>query len=389
MGYKAWMMEPFYFAPIKKLGGGYIAYKSAPDAPPAPDYTGAAEATAAGNLEAARYATAANRVDQNTAYGSSKWTNDSSDPDAPHWVQTTTLAPQLQDALTNQINTTDARSQYANDLLSQVKGAYSTPFQAPDLSSYTNGVQSIDQNAVNVHDYTRGALQLDQNAPVMSDAVRQQAQDAAYNSANAFLAPQYKQQESNLRDSLALQGLNPMSEASGQATKSFYDSKNQAYNQLAGQSILTGNQTANADYASKLAGYSSANAARSQVYANGMQAAGLQNTAVQSANSARNTAYANALSKYQTQYGADYAKRNMPLNEMNSLLTGQQVANPTFAGYAMQGQTAGADYSGAAAGQANYNQGVYNAGSAAASSANSNLAGLASSAAGIGAMVFM
>lgn len=38
-------------------------------APPAPDYTGAANATAAGNLEAARAASAANRVNQYTPYG--------------------------------------------------------------------------------------------------------------------------------------------------------------------------------------------------------------------------------------------------------------------------------------------------------------------------------
>ena len=39
-------------------------------APPAPDYTGAAQATAAGNLEAARATAAANRVNQYTPYGS-------------------------------------------------------------------------------------------------------------------------------------------------------------------------------------------------------------------------------------------------------------------------------------------------------------------------------
>lgn len=40
------------------------------DAPSAPDYTGAANATAQGNLEAAKQATLANRVNQYTPYGS-------------------------------------------------------------------------------------------------------------------------------------------------------------------------------------------------------------------------------------------------------------------------------------------------------------------------------
>jgi hypothetical protein len=38
-------------------------------APPAPDYTAAAQATAAGNLETAKYTTAANRINQYTPYG--------------------------------------------------------------------------------------------------------------------------------------------------------------------------------------------------------------------------------------------------------------------------------------------------------------------------------
>lgn len=44
------------------------------DPPPAPDYTQAAKETAAGNLEAARYATQANRINQYTPYGSLEYT---------------------------------------------------------------------------------------------------------------------------------------------------------------------------------------------------------------------------------------------------------------------------------------------------------------------------
>jgi hypothetical protein len=51
-------------------GGGFLGLGPAPSAPAAPDYRGAAVETAAGNLEAARAATAANRVNQFTPYGS-------------------------------------------------------------------------------------------------------------------------------------------------------------------------------------------------------------------------------------------------------------------------------------------------------------------------------
>ena len=45
------------------------------DPPPAPDFAAAAEATAEGNIEAARAATEANRYDQFTPLGSQTWTN--------------------------------------------------------------------------------------------------------------------------------------------------------------------------------------------------------------------------------------------------------------------------------------------------------------------------
>ena len=56
-------------------------------APAAPDYTAAANATAAGNLDAARYATKANRASQVTPYGNLNWKNDGQD----NWTQSIEL----------------------------------------------------------------------------------------------------------------------------------------------------------------------------------------------------------------------------------------------------------------------------------------------------------
>ena len=58
-------------------------------APPAPDYTAAAQQTASGNLEAARYATKANRANQYTPYGSLTWAQDANNPDS--WTQSINL----------------------------------------------------------------------------------------------------------------------------------------------------------------------------------------------------------------------------------------------------------------------------------------------------------
>jgi hypothetical protein len=74
-------------------GGGFLGLGPAPSAPAAPDYSGAAQATAAGNIEAARVATAANRVNQVTPYGNLNYAVTGSDPYGnPTWTATQTLS---------------------------------------------------------------------------------------------------------------------------------------------------------------------------------------------------------------------------------------------------------------------------------------------------------
>ena len=68
-------------------GGGFLGLGDAPSPPPAPDYTGAAQATASGNLDAARAAAAANRVNQVTPYGNLNYAVTGSDPYGnPTWT---------------------------------------------------------------------------------------------------------------------------------------------------------------------------------------------------------------------------------------------------------------------------------------------------------------
>ncbi len=68
--------------------------------PPAPDYTGAAQATAAGNLEAARATAAANRVNQYTPYGNLVYAPTEKDPFGNQLYQVTqTLSPAEQQKL--------------------------------------------------------------------------------------------------------------------------------------------------------------------------------------------------------------------------------------------------------------------------------------------------
>ena len=84
-------------------GGGFLGLGPAPSAPAAPDYAGAATATAQGNLEAARAATAANRVNQVTPYGNLNYTISGEDSYGnPTWTATTSLSDVGQQLLNNQ-----------------------------------------------------------------------------------------------------------------------------------------------------------------------------------------------------------------------------------------------------------------------------------------------
>ena len=66
-------------------------------APPTPDYAGAARETAAGNLDAARATTAANRVNQITPEGSLTYEQTGQDPFGnPMWTGTQTYSPDQQ-----------------------------------------------------------------------------------------------------------------------------------------------------------------------------------------------------------------------------------------------------------------------------------------------------
>jgi hypothetical protein len=84
-------------------GGGFLGLGPAPSAPAAPDYAAAAQQTAAGNLDAARAATAANRVNQVTPYGNLDYSINGADPYGnPTWTATTSLSGVGQQLLNNQ-----------------------------------------------------------------------------------------------------------------------------------------------------------------------------------------------------------------------------------------------------------------------------------------------
>jgi hypothetical protein len=314
-----------------------------PKPPAAPDYTGAAQATAAGNMAAAQQTAEANQklqlmgqygsmTNQVTPYGQINYTPtyldnqgnpianpaDITDPDMlRQWTQTMTLSPEQQ-AMYNQ-----------NQALNQTLG---------DIA--TTGVGQVQKSMDNPLDFSQNqALQT-------PGQLQQQASNAAYQNAAQYLDPQFKQSNAQLANRLANQGITQGSEAYNNAMLNAGNAQQQAYE-----------------------------SARNQAYIQGMSGAQQQ--------------YAQGLGTRQQQIAEQQVLRQDPLNTLNAIRSGQQmqvaqmpqvgVSNPAGLNSATQQGTAGPDMLGAITAQGQYNQGLYNAQSAAAAQTNAAAIGAAGS----------
>ena len=107
-------------------------------APPPPDYASAARETAAGDLEAARTAAAANRVNQVTPYGKLTYSMNPNDVDQwgnAMWTATQSLSPEQQKLLDYQNQTSEGLGELTGTGLNYVKGMMANPFTTKDLPS--------------------------------------------------------------------------------------------------------------------------------------------------------------------------------------------------------------------------------------------------------------
>jgi len=99
-----------------------------------PDYTGAAQQTAQGNIDAARLATAANRVNQVTPYGSLNYSITGQDPYGnPTWTATQTLSPDQQQLYNYDIQASKGLGALSNKGLEYVSNMMDKPFDTSSL----------------------------------------------------------------------------------------------------------------------------------------------------------------------------------------------------------------------------------------------------------------
>jgi len=151
-------------------GGGFLGLGDAPSAPAAPDYAGAAQATAQGNLDAARAAAASNRVNQVTPYGNLNYAVTGSDPYGnPTWTATTALNDVGTQLLNNQNQASLGLGQTINSQLGQVQNTMGQGFNPNLPSTGMNAGQSYQDAYMQ-----RLAPQIAQNRELNTSALANQ-----------------------------------------------------------------------------------------------------------------------------------------------------------------------------------------------------------------------
>lgn len=177
-------------------------------APAAPDYTGAANATAAGNLQAAQTAAAANRVNQVTPYGSLTYSETGADSQGnPMWTATQSLSPDQQRLLDYQNKTSLGLGSIQDQGLGYVQNMLDKPFDTSRLP----------QEQINAG---------------------QTAQDAIMSRLN----PTFDKRQAALETQLANQGIARGTEAFTNAQTDLNQARNDAYTQAALQGMGIGQQ---------------------------------------------------------------------------------------------------------------------------------------------------
>jgi hypothetical protein len=345
--------------------------------PEAPDYVGATQLQGQLSKENLNMQNFANRPTINTPFGTQSWGTDSAvDPASGQtvtsWTQNNTLAPGLQSALDSQIGLQNDRSQLASGFMDRVASEYSKPFNYQGLPQMAQLNAPTTLNT-SLADYSPGlSTGFNFGGPQMSlntadnPALPQfdsNYRDTVANQLMQKMQPVHDYQQRQLETKLANMGFHPGTEGynrelnnlnmrqsaerynaldtAGSEAQRLYNMQmgtaQQAFNQDVGAGQFA-NQAQNQGYQQNLG------AAQFQNQALG-QAAALDQGRMQAQNQAvgqqfnMNQQYANAENQLRQQAIAEeMQRRGMSLNEMNALLSGQQVQMPNMPSFSQSGQ---------------------------------------------------
>lgn len=339
------------------LGGVTNALFGKPDIPATPDYTGAAQATAAGNLDAARAATAANRVNQVTPYGSLRYAETGKDQYGnPTWTATSSFSPDMQELYNYDIASSKGLGQLQSKGLNYVGQMIDQPFSTsglPQLSSQLNaptlnqvgqGPQFTQLGQAEAMRRIGDAQQAQGVSPAdamlrggNTEQLQRDLQDqgmAGWDRASALmmqrLNPQMEIQQKNLDAKLANQGIAVGTEAYNRAKIGLGTQQNdlltqaQLQSQGIGQNLFNqalqagqfGNQAMTQQQQNQLANLGFTNTAMQQDYANRLSGQQLQNQAAQQnyANLLAGAGFGNQAAQQ------DFANRQAQLTMNNALM---------------------------------------------------------------------
>ena len=322
--------------------------------PETPDYKGAAEATADSSKEVTTQQTWANRPDQNNPWGSTSWDSTAAvDPatgqPVTQWTQNQTLNPASQAALDSQMALTQGKSDLAGGMMSSVGQELGTQMDWDQFGEQARGAKA---EGIDMGDLPEGVGSVNAGKYNMGhDEYRQQAEDANYDRSSKRLDTQFGQSDQAIEVKLANQGLAPGDQAYDAAMKNYSDSKNDAYASARNDAITMGGEEASRNFGMDLS-------AGGQRYAEELGAGGFANRSREQALSEqmriKDRGYSNAQDEANNanalRTGAISEEQNsrlQSLNEMNAVMTGQQIQPANMAPVSMASRAANVDYSGA------------------------------------------
>ena len=348
------------------------------------------------------------------------------------WTQSVNLSPDQQALYDQSVAMNKELGNIAQSGLSYVKDAMGNPIKPKfDVvgnvpTTFSQMTSNVDRPDLQTDVGNAGPLQrgIQNNANLIQTNVQnpellaQDTTNALYKANTQYLDPQFAQSQSKLENQLANQGITRGSEAYNNAMLNFNNQKQQAYESARNQAIGGGIQAAQGMFGMNLQGGQFTNQALGQQFGQGLQTgqfvnqaqqqqydqllnnANFRNAALQGMfgmdmqnaalnNQVQNQAFAQGLSNAQLQNAASQQDisqqqtlQQAPINMLNAVRTGQQLnaAQMPQVGVSQPGQLAnwqGPDMLGAAQAQGQYNQGIYNAQSAAASNLTGSLIGAA------------
>lgn len=300
---------------------------SSPSPPPAPDYTGAAQATGASNLAAQQSANAANHPNMYTPLGNQTY---SYDPSTQQFTGNISLSPEQQGLYNQSVQNQAKVGSLANQQLNAL--------QAPTALD-TSGLPT----APNVGNFSYQGLSNPMNGQTAQDAIMSR------------LAPQMQVQQTSMDNQLANQGIMQGSQAWTNAQRELGYQQNDARQQAALQGIAVDQQNNQLQAGNQLNAYN----------------ANLQGAQAQNAMN---------MGQYQQGLASQITAQNQPLAYYNALQTGAQPSMPSFQGTAAAQSAGGTNYSGATAAQGQWDTGIYNAQAQQSANNTNAIAGLGSAA---------